>query len=145
MQERSAITQSSIEGGCLCGVVRYRVSGAASPPVVCHCESRRRACGAQAVAWVTFPTEQFRFVTGRPVEFQSSTPVKRTFCGLCGTSLTYKHTNTPEEIDITTASLDKPDEFSPVRHVWVSEKVGWVDLNDDLPQFERTSTNRHEG
>ncbi len=57
------MTQSSIEGGCLCGAVRYRVNGAASYPVVCHCESCRRACGAQAVAWVTFPTEQFRYRT----------------------------------------------------------------------------------
>ena len=137
------MTQSSIEGGCLCGAVRYRVSGEASHPVVCHCGSCRRACGAQAVAWVTFPVEQFRFATGHPIEYQSSSPVKRTFCGQCGTSLTYQHTNTPEEIDVTTASLDKPDDFPPVRHVWVDEKVDWVDISDSLPQFGRTSTGRH--
>jgi hypothetical protein len=30
-----------------------------------------------------------------------------------------------------------------MRHVWVDEKVDWVEIGDGLPQFERTSTGRH--
>ena len=137
------MTQQPVEGGCLCGAVRYRARGEFSHSVVCHCASCRRACGAHAVAWVTFPNQLFQFTVGNPVDFQSSPSVVRTFCGRCGTSLTYQHENTPDEVDITTASLDRPDYFPPARHVWVDEKVDWVDIRDGLPQFERSSTDRH--
>ena len=42
-----------LEGGCLCGAVRYRISGSPLSSVNCHCESCRRASGAPAVAWIS--------------------------------------------------------------------------------------------
>jgi hypothetical protein len=54
------------------------------------------------VAWVTFPAESVAFTQAEPVRFRSSPPVERTFCGRCGTSLTYRHADRGHEIDITT-------------------------------------------
>jgi hypothetical protein len=125
------------EGGCLCGGVRYRVAGEARMSAICHCVSCRRASGAQSVAWVVFPSEAFSFVSGDPAEYRSSSGVSRTFCGRCGTSLTYQHDGNADSIDVTTASLDLPDELPPTRHVWLEDKVGWESVNDGLPRFER--------
>ena len=125
------------EGGCLCGEVRYRLAGDPRTSAVCHCASCRRASGAQSVAWVVFPSEAFHFVSGAPAEYRSSAGVSRTFCGRCGTSLTYQHDGNPDSIDVTVASLDLPGEFPPERHVWVEDKVGWESVNDGLPRFER--------
>jgi hypothetical protein len=128
------------EGGCFCGKVRYRVSGMPQTSAICHCASCRRASGAQSVAWVTFPYRDFSFISGNPVEYHSSTEVIRTFCGVCGTSLTYRHGGDPDSIDVTVASLDDPDEFPPARHIWLEDKVGWETVNDGLPVFERFSS-----
>jgi hypothetical protein len=125
------------EGGCLYGGVRYRVAGKPRTSAICHCVSCRRASGAQSVAWVVFPSEAFSFVSGGPAEYRSSAGVSRTFCGRCGTSLTYQHDGNPDSIDVTTASLDLPDELPPARHVWVEDKVSWESVNDGLPRFER--------
>jgi hypothetical protein len=125
------------EGGCLCGGVRYRVAGEARTSAICHCVSCRRASGAQSVAWVVFPSEAFSFVSGDPAEYRSSSGVSRTFCGRCGTSLTYQHDGNADSIDVTTASLDLPDELPPTRHVWLEDKVSWESVNDGLPLFEQ--------
>ena len=125
------------EGGCLCGGVRYRVAGEARMSAICHCVSCRRASGAQSVAWVVFPSEAFSFVSGDPAEYRSSSGVSRTFCGRCGTSLTYQHDGNADSIDVTTASLDLSDELPPTRHVWLEDKVSWESVNDGLPRFER--------
>jgi hypothetical protein len=125
------------EGGCLCGGVRYTVSDGPRASAICHCVSCRRASGAQSVAWVVFPSEAFSFVSGDPAEYRSSAEVSRTFCGQCGTSLTYQRDGSPDSIDVTAASLDLPDEFPPTHHVWLEDKVSWESVDDGLPRFER--------
>ncbi len=124
------------DGGCFCGRVRYRVAGEPLGSAICHCVSCRKASGAQSVAWLTFPLEGFSFVSGAPAEYRSSDEVSRTFCEGCGTSLTYQHDGDPDSIDVTTASLDLPNE-APTRHIWLEDKVAWEGVNDGLPRFER--------
>jgi len=127
-----------IEGGCLCGAVRYRASGAASQATLCHCNSCRRAAGAPVVAWVTFPIAEFSFTQGAPARHRSSPSVERSFCPRCGTPLSYQHANFPNEIDVTTASLDDPSAFPPADHIWTSERIAWLELGDRLPRHERS-------
>jgi hypothetical protein len=129
------------EGGCLCGAVRYRLSGNAMGSMVCHCQTCRRLAGAPVVAWVTFPKEAFQLTRGSPSEFHSTAPVRRTFCGTCGTPLTYAHENSPTSIDITTCTLDNPASFPPTHHSWLSHDIGWVRFGDGLPTFQQS---RHD-
>ena len=124
-----------VTGGCSCGAVRYEARGACSNSMICHCRSCRRAAGAPVVAWVTFPKSAFRFTRGLPAELRSSAPVVRTFCGACGTPLTYRHESYAEAIDITTCSLDEPERFPPTHHSWLSHDLPWVRFGDGLPQF----------
>ena len=42
--------------------------------------------------------------------------------------MTYEHADRPDEIDITTASLDHPERFAPTRDVFPEEKLSWVEL-----------------
>src|SRR3954451_24370600 len=98
------------EGGCFCGRVRYRVSGEPLRSAICHCVSCRRTSGAQSVAWLSFSYRRFSFVVSEPADFRSSDAVSKTFCQGCGTSLTYRHDEEPDCIDVTTANLDLSDE-----------------------------------
>jgi hypothetical protein len=127
----------SLAGGCLCGAVRYRVTGKPVNTMICHCETCRRAAGAPVVAWLTFPASRLRITKGKPVGFRSTAPVLRTFCGACGTPLTYAHKKSPKTIDVTTCSLDAPDAFPPTHHSWLSDDVAWVRFGDRLPAFPR--------
>ena len=78
-------------------------------------------------------------MSGSPKGFRSSPPVVRTFCGKCGTPLTYQHVDSRDTIDVTTASFDAPDGFAPKREIWVEHKISWTVLNDALPHCPRGS------
>ena len=129
------MTTPIIEGGCLCGAIRYRATGNPSNTMVCHCRSCRRAAAAPVVAWITVPADQFAFTRGRPTEFRSSAAVVRTFCAACGTPLAYQHAERASNIDITTCSLDDPERFPPTHHSWLSDDLNWVRFGDRLRTF----------
>lgn len=122
-----------IDGHCLCGAVRYRAVGAPSHATLCHCRSCRRAAGAPVVAWVTFAAGDFSFVAGAPARYRSSPRVVRTFCGACGTPLTYVHDDYPQGVDVTVCSFADPTRFTPADHTWNSHRLAWLHVNDHLP------------
>jgi hypothetical protein len=127
------------EGGCLCGAIRYRVAGSPVARTLCHCQSCRRASGAPSVAWTVFAASDFALLSGKPVNFSSSPSVVRTFCGTCGTPLTYQRESRTQTIDVTTATLDAPNRFAPTCEIWTGEKLEWEALNAALPNHPRSS------
>lgn len=127
-------------GGCLCGAIRYEANGPFISVSVCHCHSCRLASGAPTVSWFVLPLKQFRWLQGQPKSFASSLPVKRGFCGECGTQLSYQHTDALDEIEVTTLSLDEPGLVQPTREIWLSERVGWVPVNPALEHYLRESS-----
>jgi hypothetical protein len=132
------------EGGCLCGAIRYRVTGEPSSSSVCHCRSCRLASGAPSVAWFVVTRAQFTLVHGEPTSFRSSPPVIRSFCGRCGTPLLYQHDDDPDAVEITTATLDDPERFAPTAEIWLSEKVRWAASDASLEHWPRTSRGEQE-
>ncbi|MGB6605612.1 MAG: GFA family protein [Steroidobacteraceae bacterium] len=131
------MSEVRLTGGCMCGAVRYELTGAGTNLCYCHCTSCRRAAGAPAVPWGTFARSAFSVTRGRLAEYRSSPEVARGFCRECGTALTYRHERRAAEIDVTLASLDDASALAPQMHVWVGDKLPWVAIGDGLPQFER--------
>jgi hypothetical protein len=128
---------ANIVGGCLCGNMRYTLRGTPLSGLICHCLSCRRAAGAQSVAWLIFRSRDFSLICGEPTSYRSSDEVSRTFCGQCGTTLTYRNDWDPDLVFVTAASLDDPEEFPPTHHVWIEDGISWDVANDELPRFER--------
>lgn len=120
--------RAPITGGCYCGKVRYRATQEPLYRTLCHCANCRRAIGAQSVAWITVTRSGFDYEGGNPKRYRTDTGAWRTFCNDCGTSLTYERDTRPEEIDITTGSLDHPEDFPPTKDFFAEERVPWVGL-----------------
>lgn len=129
-------TGSSVRGRCYCGRVVFRVEGPVRTPCICHCESCRRAAGAASVAWGTVDSRRYHLEQGALQQVQRA-DVKRGFCAECGTSLTYQ--SGPDAIDFTLASLDDPTRWPPQMHIWVQDKLPWIVISDDLPQYPASS------
>ncbi|MGI9382745.1 MAG: GFA family protein [Methyloligellaceae bacterium] len=126
-----------IEGGCLCGAVRYRASAPPLNTSFCHCRLCQRASGAPVVAWVTFAADDFAVVQGEPAAYASSAEAVRQFCGRCGTQLTFQHRELLQEMDVTGASLDAPDAFPPRDSIWSASRRSYVGAIDKhLKVFE---------
>jgi len=128
----------SLTGRCLCGEVRYRCGPPVTPATLCHCESCRRAAGAHIVGWLTVQSESLRYTAAQPTEYRSSPGVLRSFCGRCGTPLAYRREGRGDEVDLTIASLDRPDDVMPVDHIWMVDALSWDRPWDGLPQYPKS-------
>jgi hypothetical protein len=82
--------------------------------------------GAHIVGWCTVTAASFRFESrGALREYASSPKVTRTFCGRCGTSLTWSHADHTGLIDVTLASLDDAATLVPTDHIWMQDALPW--------------------
>ena len=122
-----------LRGGCFCRAVRYEIDAEPSHQTACHCTICRHTSGAPFVAWFSVPVASFRFLSDEPATFKSSEHAARTFCASCGTPLTFQSTRSRGELDITTSSLDEPEQVPPRDHTFVRSKLSWVKLADGLP------------
>lgn len=130
------MSNPSIEGGCQCGTIRYRITGAPVMSALCHCTLCRRANAAPAVAWAMYAESQVAFVKGTPAVYESSPGCRRGFCARCGTQISFAADYIPGLIDITVGSLDHPERMPPALHYWDSERLPWVAFADTLPRHD---------
>lgn len=134
--------EKSLEGGCLCGEVRYRVSGEIIDAGYCHCRICQRASGAPVVAWFTVPVGAFSYLQGMPSVFRSSAQSQREFCGGCGTQLVFRRSEGPVTADVTIASLDDPSLVRPEYHIWRESRIRWFETADSLPRHDDSGPDR---
>ncbi len=120
-------------GGCLCGGVRYRISGPLRPIIYCHCGQCRRTSG-HFVAATAAAEDALEIVADESLAwFASSERAQRGFCRHCGSSLFWR----PEDgshISIMAGTLDNSDGLAPVEHIHVGDKGAYYELTDDLPK-----------
>jgi Glutathione-dependent formaldehyde-activating enzyme len=60
----------TIEGGCLCGAVRYRSDAEAVMQVVCHCETCRKNSGSAFSMNVAVPQDRLSIESGSPRRYE---------------------------------------------------------------------------
>ncbi|MCP4047039.1 MAG: GFA family protein [Gammaproteobacteria bacterium] len=127
--------ESKMEGGCLCGAIRYGVSGPPFATEYCHCGMCQKSAGAVAVCWMDFRLEQLTWTLGTPTEYKSSESVRRGFCANCGSTLSFRDTHHPEYITLAIASLDDPNLVEPTRHIYTESQPKWLNIDDDCVRF----------
>jgi len=121
------------EGGCLCGAVRLKVEGQPINVRLCHCRLCQKAMGSPYFARALFPQTAVT-IEGDTGRYPSSERLDRVFWKTCGTRLCTWRTN-GSAAGIALAVFDDRHAFAPTEHIWVSEKMNWVRLDDGLPQY----------
>lgn len=117
-------------GGCLCGAVRYRVTGALRPVVACHCAQCRRTSGHHVAA--TSAVREHVVIDGQPAWYRSSASARRAFCGTCGSNLFWDGPGS--HLSIFAGTLDAPTGLTLVGHIFCDDKGDYYDIADGLPQ-----------
>lgn len=133
------MTGGAVQGGCLCGSVRFTIEFPTLWAAHCHCSMCRRAHGAAFVTWVGVPAEQFRLDAGGDVltRFSSSPAAQRSFCSRCGSTLFFESNRWPGEVHVALANVDGPIDREPAAHVYWSARVHWGDWTGrELKHFE---------
>lgn len=122
------------EGGCLCGAVRFRAEGEPVNVRICHCRNCQKAMGSPFYARAMFEPSALH-VEGEIGRYPSSEATLREFCKVCGTRLFSRRTN-GTAVGIALATFDDRNAFAPTEHIWVSEKMDWVRIDDGLPRHQ---------
>ena len=125
-------------GHCLCGAVTFSYDAEPKWTLNCHCESCRRALSAPMATWISVPRSALRFTAAMPDYYASSTGVRRSFCGKCGSPLTYEHEQLPDEVHVLAGALSDPAAARPQAHIFVAEQLPWFEVADDLPRYAET-------
>jgi hypothetical protein len=126
-----------IDGGCLCGAVRFSITGKLGPAGYCHCQQCRRASGSAFAANAPVRIKYFTITSGADLvrEYESSPGKFRAFCSRCGSPMYSRRDSEPDLRRIRLGTLDSDPERRPLGHVWVSSKAPWYTINDSLPQY----------
>lgn len=121
-------------GGCHCGRLRYAVNARLDDVAHCHCSICRRTSGGLVTTWATVPRTAFRWLTGEPAQYRSSSTSTRYFCSHCGAQLALHTDLAKDSLDITVATLDHPEQCPANRHIWVGNRLPWLHLDEQLPE-----------
>ena len=129
------LIDKNYQGGCLCGALRYSLSGLPLDAGYRHCRVCQRSSGAPTLAWLTLPAKNFAWLLGEPATYRSSADFERQFCAKCGTQILFKRQLNPEFVDVTLASLDNPTGVKPQYHIWTASQIAWLQMGDQLPCY----------
>jgi hypothetical protein len=112
-------------GGCLCGQVRYTVSGEAVLSVVCHCRSCQRFTGSAFGAAIGFPGASVSDLHTYEDTGASGRPVHRRFCSKCGSGVVSEVDTMPGLAILLAGTLDDPAAFESTMEVCCSSAQPW--------------------
>ena len=139
------VEQKVLEGGCLCGQVRYRIVGRCRNIINCHCENCRHTHGHVA-AYTSVDKSDLTLLTQLSLQWyhDQSPNTYRGFCGTCGASLFWDAADSSNRMSVAAGTLQNGHGLKTIGHIYVSEAAEYYQIEDGLPQFETSSNGRLE-
>lgn len=127
-----------LAGTCLCGAVRYQVTGRLLAPLNCHCSMCRKAHGAAFRSRAGVKATDFHWVRGENLVtwYETSPGTHRGFCSICGAKLLSRFDFDSTVYGLPLGVLDDDPGVKPRRHVFAAFKAPWYEITDHLPQHK---------
>lgn len=123
---------------CHCGKTTIFIKRGHSWCGKCHCNDCQKISGSGYIPFVCFSTQDVEIKGDSVVPYESSATVRRTYCGVCGSPLTYHNHGNPEYADYLCVSVglvgSASDDLLVDEHIWVGQKRSWDDICDAIPR-----------
>ncbi len=122
-----------LEGGCLCGAVRFELTAPFISAGYCHCTHCQRRTGTGSSANGRVPQSGFRLLQGRDVlrAYQPPTGVPKLFCTTCGSALFSGDPFSDGEVAVRLGALDGDPGIRPQHRQFVDSAVPWESIPED--------------
>jgi hypothetical protein len=118
------------QGQCLCGVIRYRITGEPITHYACHCTDCQRRTGSAFALSMVVRREHLEVLRGEPTAYFAKLPDGRVkqgrMCGQCGSRLWGEPAARPQLVVIQPGTLDQPAGLVPALHLWTREAQPWL-------------------
>jgi hypothetical protein len=129
-----------IEGGCLCGKVRY---SAEAEPIfigVCHCTNCQKSSGTAFNTVVALPKPTVT-ISGTVSTYEGrgdtgNASYKR-FCPECGSPVAVEAAVMPDVVMIPVGTLDDPSTAQPVMQIYCDSAQPWALLEGGIQRFPK--------
>jgi hypothetical protein len=126
-------------GSCLCGAVRFVVTGPILRAQHCHCSRCRRARAAVHASNCFTAVDGIEIVAGaerlRSYKVPDARFFGQVFCETCGSPMPRRDHDRGIAV-VAMGSFDDDPGVRPTRHIFVGSKSPWYEITDGLPQFE---------
>jgi len=131
-----------IQGGCLCGGVRFEIDGRLTPIQLCHAARCQKSTGSAFAPELAVRRSGFRWLKGEELLECYEAPLlreppafRRVFCRVCGSPLPVVREQS-DFVVLLAGALDGDPGVRPFRHIFTGQGARWHDLRDELPRFE---------
>jgi hypothetical protein len=132
---------AGLEGGCLCGKVRFEARQMPWRTLACHCTFCQRMTGSSFYTESLFPMEAVVFNAGEVRKYahvsdSSGKKVYVEFCPACGTTLGLSFERWPELRAISRGCFDDPDAVPVTGNIWTRSAQTGIALPSGIDCFE---------
>lgn len=138
------LQKNDFHGYCLCGAVKFLITGNLRHVVNCHCGQCLHTHGHYG-AYTSVEKRKIHFVKNLGLKwFQSSDEARRGFCKECGASIFWDRPES-EYTSIAAGMLDPVIGLKTTGHIFFSDKPSYYEILDDLPKYHQASEGKIDG
>jgi hypothetical protein len=131
------MTQTA-SGACLCGTVRFQISGEFESFFLCHCSRCRKDTGSVHAANLFSSTATIAWLSGQDRIKTYQLPATRhikSFCAECGSALPNVQSNGALLV-VPAGSLDSAIDIRPRAHIYFASRAEWDARLEDVPKID---------
>ncbi|KAF1941338.1 hypothetical protein EJ02DRAFT_206336 [Clathrospora elynae] len=128
-------------GGCLCGNVRYEVTGDQEASILCHCLDCRKISGSTYSSNAVYSEDKFKITKGTPKQHKmtadSGKEIISSFCGDCGSTMWREGDTFASKRVVKAGTLDDTsivDNFKTDAELFVANRPKWVGTQEGAAQ-----------
>jgi len=126
----------TFSGGCLCGAVRYEITGDVRTFLHCHCLRCRKSSGTGHASNVLLKPDAVEWISGEELLNSFKVPdaerFRTVFCSVCGSPQPRIAPDRSLAV-IPAGSLDNEPEATPVGRIFCNSRASWSCDRSELP------------
>lgn len=127
-----------VSGRCLCGAVKFSLSGAATSFHLCYCSRCRHSTGSAHASNIFSQPDNITWLCGKDniqrFELPSAKSWAKQFCKTCGSGLPYVN-RSGTHLVIPAGSLDDEISFEPDDKIFCDARTNWVNSIPEKREF----------
>lgn len=128
------------KGSCLCGEVKYELSGDFQSFFLCHCTRCQKDTGSAHAANLFATANTLTWLQGEndvKTYHHLNSMHAKSFCQKCGSALPTVDENI-NSVVVPAGSLDSPILIEPTAKIFVSRRANWSKHLDNIPNYDES-------
>jgi hypothetical protein len=117
-----------LTGGCVCGQLRYALTGAPLLAYACHCHACQKRSGSAFSLAVVIRRAELETAGGemQPHTMSNGAEQAHSICPACGTRVWGYALAAPDYASVRAGTFDDASWIAPIAQTWVESAIPWA-------------------